>query len=284
MSSAPTGSDVILHARNLEFHYPAPVAAAGAFTLSIPELEIRAGEMLALCGPSGSGKSTLLAILAGLLRPTLGKVVLSTERGPVELYGCPKSEWRWHRRHFGYVHQDPREYLNDRRTAADIVADPLNVHRLPEGLVDEGVGSQIVDFFRGVARRARRDLAVSWLQRVGITQTQGERMPGTLSGGQRQRVAIARALVTDPRLVFLDEPTSALDLSVQAAIVALLRRLRDLNSQTAYILVTHDIPLAFQLADRIAILDGGRIVELCNTQQMLQRPPFLGVTAAPRAC
>src|SRR6185312_16545320 len=112
------------------------------------------------------------------------------------------------------------------------------------------------------SRRERRARALGVLQNVGITPAQAERRPGALSGGQRQRVAIARALVARPRLVFLDEPTSALDVSVQALVVELLRRLRREDGDRAYVLVTHDLPLARQLADRVAILDGGRIVEL----------------------
>jgi peptide/nickel transport system ATP-binding protein len=107
---------------------------------------------------------------------------------------------------------------------------------------------------------------------VGISREQAERRPGALSGGQRQRVALARALVAGPRLVFLDEPTSALDVSVQASIVELLQGLRREGGRTAYVLVTHDLPLARQLADRVAILDRGRVVELGEVGRVFRDP------------
>jgi peptide/nickel transport system ATP-binding protein/oligopeptide transport system ATP-binding protein len=272
MSSAPTRPDAILHARDIEFTYPASSPAARPFSLSVSDLEVRAGEVLALCGSSGSGKSTLLAILAGLLRPRSGVVTLSTAQGPVELYGCSDADWRRHRRHFGYVHQDPRESLNDRRIVADIVADPLEIHGLPEGDVSLCGGNRIAWFSRRAVRRSRREAAISLLQRVGITESQAERTPEALSGGQRQRVAIARALVVNPLMVFLDEPTSALDLSVQATIVELLHRLRDQDPRMAYLLVTHDLALARQLADRFAILEAGRLVESGDVRQLPDHP------------
>ncbi len=110
------------------------------------------------------------------------------------------------------------------------------------------------------------------LKKVGITRLQAGRTPSTLSGGQRQRVAIARALVAQPRVVILDEPTSALDVSVQASIVDLLSTLQQDDLQTAYVLVTHDLPLARQLADRVAILDRGQIVEVGAVDQVFQQP------------
>lgn len=250
MSFDALAPNLVLQARDIAFAYAASTDGR-AFELSVPAIDVQAGEVLALCGASGSGKSTLLAILAGLLRPRSGQVRLSTADGPVELYQCSARDWRRHRRHFGFVHQDPREYLNDRRVVADIVADPLHIHGLLR------------------SRRERRDRALGVLQTVGITREQAGRKPGALSGGQRQRVAIARALVARPRLVFLDEPTSALDVSVQAAIIELLQSLRH---EAAYVLVTHDLPLARQLADRVAVLDRGRVVELGETDRVLDRP------------
>ena len=268
MSSNPNSSEISLHARDIAFSYPA-AADGQAFELDVSALAVRTGEVLALCGPSGSGKSTLLSILAGLLRPHSGQVWLSSPDGPIELYSCSPAKWRSQRRCFGFVHQDPREYLNDRRTVADIVADPLNIHELP-GLPAES--SRWLELTAARYRRERRARALRSLLEVGITQEQAERKPATLSGGQRQRVAIARALVAQPRLVFLDEPTSALDVSVQASIVELLQHLRQEHDRLAYVLVTHDLPLARQLADRVAILDHGHIVELGDVEQVFGQP------------
>jgi peptide/nickel transport system ATP-binding protein len=280
MSSNPPRTDTLLQARDVTFSYTCYIDDH-TFVLNVGELDVRAGEVLALCGPSGSGKSTLLAILAGLLRPRLGQVWLSTTEGTIELYGCSPGEWRRQRRHFGFVHQDPREYLNDRRKVADIVADPLNIHKLP-GIPAEPqttlcgrIADRFVRSFRltgASSRRERRTRAIASLQKVGITRLQAERTPGALSGGQRQRIAIARALVTGPSLVFLDEPTSALDVSVQASIIELLQALRQEDRRIAYVLVTHDLPLARQLADRVAILDHGQIAELGDVDRVFREP------------
>lgn len=281
MSSISTPSEVLLRARDLDFAYQPETPDGRAFHLHVGELDVRAGEVLALCGPSGSGKSTLLAILAGLLRPRSGRVLFTTDEGPVDLYDCLRSDWRRLRRHVGFVHQDPREYLNDRRTVTDIVADPLHIHGLSGTSAGPAtpLGGRIADRLTSSLNRAgprrrreRRALAIATLRRVGIAHNQAARGPGALSGGQRQRVAIARALVAAPRLVFLDEPTSALDVSVQASIVELLRDLRRDDERTAYLLVTHDLPLARQLADRIAILDLGQIAELGEVDQVFRKP------------
>jgi ABC-type glutathione transport system ATPase component len=272
MSSASTSPDALLQAREIAFSHAA-TADGREFELRVSELTVRAGEVLALCGPSGSGKSTLVAILAGLLRPRSGQVWLGLQEREIELYRCSPSVWRRQRRHFGFVHQDPREYLNDRRKIVDIVTDPLQIHRLPGVPFESSILAWHGFFLPGCRSwRERRARALLALQKVGITRAQADRNPASLSGGQRQRVAIARALVAHPRLVFLDEPTSALDVSVQASIVELLQKVRQDDAQTAYVLVTHDLPLARQLADRVAILDHGQIVELGDVDQVFQEP------------
>ena len=280
MSSPPTRADVTLRASDLTFAHP---GAGGdrAFRLRVDALEVRAGEVLALCGASGSGKSTLLAVLAGQLRPDTGRLTIETDGGPFDPYDCSPAEWRRQRRHVGFVHQDPRDQLNDRRDVGEIVADPLHIHRLPGLPAGPGAtpGGRIA---AGLARslglrgrrlrRERRDRAIAMLRRVGIGREEAGRSPALLSGGQRQRVAIARALVAGPRLVFLDEPTSALDASVQASLIELIRELRRGDDRTAYVLVTHDLPLARQLADRVAILDRGQVVELGDVDRVFRAP------------
>jgi ABC-type glutathione transport system ATPase component len=268
MSSHPDSSEILLHAREIAFSHPA-AANGQAFELHVPDLAVRGGEVLALCGPSGSGKSTLLSILAGLLRPQSGQVWFGSPESPIELYSCSPAEWRRQRRYFGFVHQDPREYLNDPRRVADMVADPLNIHDLPGLPVGSSHRLELPPARR---RRERSVRALQSLQKVGITHAQAQRKPASLSGGQRQRVAIARALVAQPRLVFLDEPTSALDVSVQASIVQLLQYLRQEHYQMAFVLVTHDLRLARQLADRVAILDRGRVVEMGDVDQVFGQP------------
>jgi ABC-type glutathione transport system ATPase component len=272
MSSTSTSHEVLLQANDLVFSH-LPVADERPFELRVNDLAVRAGEVLALCGPSGSGKSTLVAILAGLLRPRSGSVWLCTQERQVDVYDCSAGEWRRLRRHFGIVHQDPREYLNERRKVVDIVADPLHIHQLTGVPADSSTLGARFLFPKGFrSRRERESLALAVLQKVGITRLQALRSPSTFSGGQRQRVAIARALVAQPRVVILDEPTSALDVSVQASIVDLLSTLRQDDLQTAYVLVTHDLALARQLADRVAILDRGQIVEVGTVEQVFRQP------------
>jgi peptide/nickel transport system ATP-binding protein len=250
--SSPTPFELALEASDIGYAHPVGPDGRG-FELAVSRLEVRSGETLALCGPSGSGKSTLLSILAGLLRPGAGAAWHLSGEGRVNPYAGSARQWRQQRRHIGFVHQDPRESLNDRRIVADIVADPLNIHGL-------------------LGPRERRERAITALQEVGITRIQAERTPNALSGGQRQRVAIARAMVTRPRLIFLDEPTSALDVSVQAAIVELLRRFRERDRLAVYVLVTHDLALARQLADRILVLDRGRVVDSGTVAQVFEHP------------
>ena len=276
MSSSPPHPEPLLQARGLAFAHPGALEGR-AFRLHVEELDVRTGEVLALCGASGSGKSTLLAILAGLLRPDSGRLLVTTPEGPIDPYISSAVEWRRQRRHFGFVYQDPREYLNDRRRVADIVADPLRIHQLPGIPAGPGItlGERIARSLNlpgSRPGRERRMRAIAMLRRVGIDPDQAERGPGSLSGGQRQRVAIARALVASPRLVFLDEPTSSLDVSVQASIIELIRELRRGDGRTTYVLVTHDLALARQLADRVAILDQGRVVELGDINRVFREP------------
>ncbi|MCA8993228.1 MAG: ABC transporter ATP-binding protein [Planctomycetaceae bacterium] len=267
-------NELLLKARNLSFSYPG--AACRQFQLRVDHLDIHAGETLALCGPSGSGKSTLLSILAGTTRPNSGEVHIVTRSGQFDVYKCGASKWRELRQEFGIVYQDPRESLNDRRTVLDIVTDPLRIHCLPDKLSPtQGILDGIAHWLQqtGPTRsQARREIVLDTLKRVGITTEQAFRTPQRLSGGQRQRVALARALVARPRMLFLDEPTSALDVSVQASITSLLKSVHDDEQQLAYVLVTHDLALARQLADRIAILDRGCIVELDTSDRILESP------------
>jgi peptide/nickel transport system ATP-binding protein len=168
--------------------------------------------------------------------------------------------------------------LNDRRRVLDIVADPLRIHGIPTKSTvasTPSIRDHVTSWLTGTdpnVRRAQQAMVLHTLKLVGLRPEHLLVTPQKLSGGQRQRVAIARALVARPRLLFLDEPTSALDVSVQASVVALLKEVREQNPRLAYLLVTHDLALARQLADRIAILDQGRLVEIGVTDQVLQSP------------
>jgi peptide/nickel transport system ATP-binding protein/oligopeptide transport system ATP-binding protein len=206
------------------------------------------GETLGLIGESGSGKSTL------------GRAILKLERstGSIRFEGrdlqpLSKAEMRPLRRHLQIVFQDPFSSLSPRRRVGDIVGEGLAIHR-PDLRPEE---------------RARR--AASALSDVGLPEAFLTRLPHELSGGQRQRVAIARAIILEPRLVVLDEPTSALDRTVQAEVLALLRKLRA-ERGLAYLFITHDLAVVRAMATRIAVMKGGRIVEQGPTEAILTRP------------
>jgi len=208
-------------------------------------LDLRRGECLALVGESGCGKSTLASIFLGLLTPTGGTVLLDHE----PLASIDRREVT---RRVQPVFQDPYSSLNPRHTIGDIVGLPLWVHRRTNA-----------------ADRSAR--VRQMLNHVGLPERAMRQYPSQLSGGQRQRVAIARALINEPEIVICDEPTSALDVSVQAQILNLLR---DLQSELGltYLFVSHDLAVVDYLADRVAIMHMGRIVEEADAATLFQHP------------
>jgi peptide/nickel transport system ATP-binding protein len=210
-------------------------------------LRLGARECLALVGESGSGKTTLARVLIGLLDHG-GEVLLDGERLPSDA----RRRSAQARRELQYVFQNPYASLNPRKTIAEIVATPLR---------------HLFDLERTASRR-RVEAAIA---RVALpAQTLG-RYPDQLSGGERQRVAIARALVCEPRVLICDEVTSALDVSVQAAIVEVLRELRE-SEGLSLLFVTHNLALVRSIADRVAVMHEGRIVELGATDAVLDAP------------
>ncbi len=210
--------------------------------------ELHPGRTLALVGESGSGKSTVARAILRLV-PARGRVLL---RG-VDVLGAPHRALRRLRRDMQIVFQDPGGSLNPRRTVLDAVAEPIVVHRLAPTR-------------DAVIARARDVLA-----RCGLDPALGARYPHELSGGQRQRAAIARALGTSPALLVLDEPTSALDASVQAQILNLLRDLRR-AFDLAMVFITHDMGVVRHVADEVAVMRAGRIVELGPATAVLDSP------------
>jgi oligopeptide transport system ATP-binding protein len=212
------------------------------------DLTIRAGECLALVGESGCGKSTLARLLARLIDPTEGAIVFEG-RDIGALRGAGLKAFR---REAQVVFQDPYGSLDPRMRVRDLVAEPLVVHRIGDA--------------RERAERVRAALA-----RVGLSPEHAERWPHEFSGGQRQRIGIARALVLEPRFVFCDEPVSALDVSVQAQILNLLRDLQASLGLT-YLFVSHNLAVVRQVADRIALMYLGRIVEIAPADELFARP------------
>lgn len=208
-------------------------------------LEVSDGQTVALLGPNGAGKSTLLSVVAGLLRP---------DEGHVELAGRTLTHVEGRRATWVPPH---------RRQVALLAQDPLLFPHL-SALDNVAFGPRSA----GATRREAHETALGWLARLGVADLASQR-PGELSGGQAQRVAVARALATDPRLLLLDEPMAALDVAVAPALRETLRGV--LADRTA-VVVTHDALDALLLADRVVVLDGGRVVEAGPTAEVLTRP------------
>ncbi|MEW8029887.1 MAG: ABC transporter ATP-binding protein [Candidatus Thiodiazotropha sp.] len=211
-------------------------------------LDIARGFTVALVGESGCGKSTVGKAILRLIDTTRGKISLDGR----ELTGMKQKELRRLRRNFQIIFQDPISSMNPRMRVADIVA---------EGLRAQGVA-------RG---KALRQHVESLLQQVGLPCSAAGRYPHEFSGGQRQRICVARALAVGPRLIVCDEPTSALDLSVQAQILNLLKRLQH-ELQLSYLFISHDISVVAYMADEIAVMYLGRIVERGRTDEVIMRP------------
>jgi ABC-type glutathione transport system ATPase component len=207
------------------------------------DIDVIAGETLAVIGESGSGKSTLLRMLLGLSPADSGEVHFDGRR-------LEPSRSRWLRRETGIVLQDPYASLDPRFTIGDTVAEPLEALRI------------------GGDHRAR---VAEVLEQVGLPAWRAAQYPHELSGGQRQRVALARAIVHRPRLLVGDEPLSALDVTVRAQILDLLRDLRARLGLTI-VLVSHDIGLVHHAADRIVVMSDGRVVETGPTAEVLRKP------------
>jgi len=222
------------------------------------------GSTLALVGESGSGKSSVALCLSCLERATAGKIWFEGR----ELVALEEQELRSVRPKLQLVFQDPANSLNARWTVGEIVAEPLLVQRR-------------------ISKRERDARAAQMLERVGLGADYLERRPRELSGGQRQRVAIARALVLEPKVLILDEVLSALDCSIQAQIANLLVELQRAYG-LAYLFITHDLRMAAHLADQIALMGQGKIVEQGPVEEILRdaRSPearsLLGATPVGR--
>lgn len=212
------------------------------------DLEVQRGECLALVGESGSGKTTLARCILRLYELDAGRVVFAGN----DLASLAPQDLRRLRRRFQMVFQGSSEAFDPRQRVESILAEPLQVHRL-------------------VPRREIPGRVAELLDRVGLAPSLGARYPHQLSGGQRQRLGIARALATEPELLVLDEPVSALDVSVRAQILNLLVDLRERMGLTM-VLISHDLAVVDQIADRVAVVYLGKIVELGPRKEILEAP------------
>ena len=254
---APTAPGVLLQVRGVTKSFGQGASAVPV--LQGIDLDLRAGETLALVGGSGSGKTTLARIVMRLVEADAGAVGFEG-RDLLALRGEPL---RLARQRFQMVFQDPLGALNPRATVGRLLADPLRLHGLAW---DDGA-------------------VVSLLQRVGLGAELRGRRPHEISGGQRQRVNIARALATRPSLLVLDEPVSSLDVGVRAQILALLRAIQQ-DSAIACLFISHDLAVVHAVADRVAVMDKGKIVETGTTHAVVTHPQHAAtralLAAAPR--
>ncbi len=212
------------------------------------DLKIKKGEVLGLVGESGSGKTTLGKSILRLVEPT---------EGAIEFYGESLMElnatrMRKLRHRMQIIHQDPYGTLNPRMQVKQIIAEPLSLHNI-------------------VPKHKIKEEVISLLAKVGMEEFFMHRYPHEFSGGQRQRIAIARALSMKPDFIVADEPVSALDVSVQAQIIELLIELQR-NASITMLFISHDLAVVERIADRIAVMYQGKIVEEADTESLISNP------------
>jgi len=246
-------SGAILRAEGLVKHYPLKAAGFSrrqglVRAVDGVSLEVLKGEVFGLVGESGCGKSTLGRVLLRLEEPTAGRIFFEDE----DLGSFDPDRLKRFRRQAQIIYQDPYSSLDPRQRIGQLVEEPLIIH---------GLGS--------AAERRER---VAWLLKVvGLHPEQALHYPHQFSGGQRQRIGIARALALNPRLILADEPVSALDVSIQAQVINLLKELQAEFGLT-YVFISHDLSVVEHIADRVAVMYLGRLVELGSKREFYDQP------------
>ena len=245
--------EVVLETHGLRKHYPLTqgivfkkqVGAVRA--VDGVDIQLRRGETLGVVGESGCGKSTLARLLVGLEAPTEGTIMLKGK----DLSTVSHRDMRAVRRNIQMVMQDPYTSLNPRMTVGDIIGEPFDIH--PEVVPKKGRMTRV------------REL----IDLVGLNADHINRYPHQFSGGQRQRIGIARALALNPEIIICDEPVSALDVSIQAQVVNLLERLQE-EFGLAYVFIAHDLSVVRHIADRVAVMYLGKVIETGNEDEIYE--------------
>ena len=219
------------------------IKAVDKISFSIPK-----GATLGLVGESGSGKTTTGRVIVRLTEPTSGEVWYKGKN----LTSLQGKALKRMRRHFQMIFQDPSSSLNRRKTAGQIVSEPLRIHRL-------------------VDNKAMEERLVKVMEMAGLSARFLNRYPHEMSGGQRQRIGIARALAVDPEFIICDEPVTALDVSIQAQILNLLMDLQDELNLT-YLFIAHDLSVVKHVSDQVAVMYLGKIVELADAKTLFSNP------------
>ena len=247
-------SGPLLEVAGLVKHFPVRRGALGLVSGHVRavdgiDIHLNEGETLAIVGESGCGKSTVGRLVLRLIEPTAGTVRFED----VDLLALGATAMRARRQRLQVIFQDPYASLNPRMTVGAMLGEPLMLHGLA------GNQSQ---------RRAR---VAELLELVGLRPDHARRYPHEFSGGQRQRLAIARALAVEPKLIVADEPVSALDVSIQAQVINLMRSLQQ-RFGLSYIFISHDLAVVKHIADRIAVMYLGKIVETATTEELFRNP------------
>jgi oligopeptide/dipeptide ABC transporter ATP-binding protein len=242
----------LLVVENLTKQFVLRRSLIGRPTLSLSAVDgvnfaIDPGETLALVGESGSGKTTVGRLVLRLIEPSGGRVLFEGR----DVFGLGAAALRAFRRSAQLVFQDPYASLNPRMTVGDILAEPLALH--------------------AIVPPRRRQRVAELIETVGLDPRFARRYPHEFSGGQRQRIAIARALAVEPKLIVCDEPVSSLDVSIRSQILNLLRDLQR-RLGLAYLFISHDLAVVKHIADRVAVMNFGRIVEVANAQALFATP------------
>ncbi|MGG7104323.1 ABC transporter ATP-binding protein [Rhodococcus sp. 24CO] len=241
-------AEPILRFDDVSIVYPARLGNKAFRAVDHVSLSVRPGEVVGLVGESGSGKTTLGRSALGVIRASSGTVSFDG----TDLATISAANLRGLRKGMALVHQDPAASLDPRRTVGQSIGEPLEVHRFATGAL-------------------LRNKVEELLESVRLPRSFAHRAPGELSGGQRQRVALARALALGPRLLVADEPTSALDVSVQADVLSLFADLRE-EYKFACLFISHDLAVVHQVADRVAVLRSGELVEEGPAAEVFSSP------------